>query len=248
MRFFDRLFRWQHTTQLIDFGLLNTDVHSHLIPGIDDGAKTMEDSIGLIKRFIALGYKKVITTPHIMSDLYPNSEEDILAGLEKLKAEVKSQNLEIEIEAAAEYLVDHDFEKSIGKKDLLTFGNRYILIELSFVEAPANLDRVIFELQLEGYKPVLAHAERYPYYHDNLEKLRALHNKGVILQLNINSLTGHYSLDVMQCAERLIRQKLIRLVGSDCHHMGHLDMMESAQNNSALASLIQEGNLLNTQL
>ena len=148
----------------LDFSILKTDIHSHFIPGIDDGSPNMETTISLIKEMQQLGFKKVITTPHVMSDFFQNSSETILNGLADVRAELKTQNINMEIDAAAEYYIDYDFEQKIGKEKFLTFGDNYLLVELSFMEAPKNFYNIIFKLQLEGYKVVLAHPERYNYY------------------------------------------------------------------------------------
>ncbi len=141
--------------EVLDFSVLKTDIHSHFIPGIDDGAPDIETSILLIKKMQELGYKKVITSPHVMSDFYQNSSETILKGLADVRAELKTQNINMEIDAAAEYYIDFDFEQKIGKEKFLTFGDNYILVELSFMQAPNNLFDIIFKLQLEGYKVCL---------------------------------------------------------------------------------------------
>ena len=175
----------------LDFSILKTDIHSHFIPGIDDGAPDMDTSISLIKKMQELGYSKVITSPHVMSDFYQNSSETILKGLNDVRAELKAQNINIEIDAAAEYYIDFEFEQKIGKEKFLTFGDNYILVELSFMEAPRNLFDIIFKLQLEGYKVVLAHPERYNYY--SLKNYEEFTSRGVLLQINLLSLIGYYS-------------------------------------------------------
>jgi tyrosine-protein phosphatase YwqE len=149
----------------LDFSVLKTDIHSHFIPGIDDGSPDMETTISLIKEMQGLGFKKVITTPHVMSDFYKNTSDIILKGLTDIRSELKVQNINMEIEAAAEYYIDYDFEQKIGKEKFLTFGDNYILVELSFMEAPKNLFDIIFKLQLEGYKVALAHPERYAFFY-----------------------------------------------------------------------------------
>jgi protein-tyrosine phosphatase len=231
-----------------DLSVLNTDVHSHFIPGIDDGAQTIEDSVNLIRHFYEAGYKKVITTPHIMSDAYRNTPEIILGGLEKVRAALKENQIPIEIEAAAEYYIDYDFEQKIEEGKLLTFGKNYVLVELSFVNAPDNLNTIFFKLQTNGYKPVLAHPERYTFWHNNFEKYEEIRDKGVLLQLNINSLTGHYSPGTKKIAEQMIDANLIDFLGSDCHHAGHAELMTHVVFQKSLHKLLGSGKLLNTTL
>lgn len=232
----------------VDLGLLKTDVHSHLIPGIDDGAQTMEDSIALLSRFQDLGYQKVITTPHVMSDYYRNDRDTIVRGCDQLRNAATEAGLSIDIDCAAEYYLDLEFMDMIKPGELLTFGDGYVLFELSFMSEPPMLEKAIFELQLAGYKPMLAHPERYAFWHQNFERYQEMIDRGVQLQLNINSLTGHYSPPVKKVAQQLIREGMISLVGSDCHHERHLDLLEKARQLEPLHHLVKGGKLLNHKL
>jgi protein-tyrosine phosphatase len=237
------------TNSPLDLSVLKCDVHSHFIPGIDDGAQTMEDSIALIREFHALGYKKVITTPHILSDGYPNTPEIILGGLEKVRMALKTEGIPIQIDAAAEYYLDFDFERKLKEQKLLTFGENYLLFEISYVNAPDNLESIIFQMQTSGYKPVLAHPERYPFWSRNFEKYEQMKEKGVLFQLNINSITGYYSKETRRTAELLIEKNMIDFLGSDCHHSGHTSLIKtSAVYYKALGKLIESGRLLNNTL
>lgn len=230
----------------LDFSVLGTDLHSHFIPGIDDGAKDLETSILLIKKMKSLGYKKLITTPHVMSDVYQNTTESILNGLQIVKKELKNQDIDIEISAAAEYYVDFEFEQKISLNNFLTFGDNYILIELSFVEPPRNLFDTIFKLQIEKYKVVLAHPERYQYY--NIDDYRELRNRGVLLQINLLSLIGYYSSDIKKKTEKMIREGLVNLVGTDCHNIHHSELYEQCQILPVWHDLINSKKLINHSL
>tara|TARA_B100000287_G_C20469932_1_gene716791 strand:- start:189 stop:929 length:741 start_codon:yes stop_codon:yes gene_type:complete len=230
----------------IDFSIIKTDLHSHLIPGIDDGSPDLESSILLIKELVKLGYKKIITTPHIMSDIYRNSPENILSGLQELKKEIQKQKIQVDIEAAAEYYIDFEFEQKIAEKKFLTFGDNYILIELSFSQAPNNLFDIIFKLQLEGYKVVLAHPERYGYYQK--EHYDEFINRGVFLQINLLSLIGHYSPQIQSKTEDLIANNQVSFVGSDCHNMRHAQLYIECQNKKSWHDLVNSGKLLNYKL
>ncbi|MDC0249613.1 histidinol phosphatase [Flavobacteriales bacterium] len=230
----------------LDFSVLKTDIHSHLIPGIDDGSPDMEASILLIKKMQELGYSKIITTPHVMSDFYKNSSEIILNGLNDVRAELKLQNINMDISAAAEYYIDFDFEQKIGKEKLLTFGDNYILVELSFLQAPNNLFDTIFKLQMEGYKVVLAHPERYGYY--NQEDYDNLISRGVFLQINLLSLIGYYSPQIQQKTKQLIAENQVSFVGTDCHNMNHAELYEKCQSKKAWHDLVTSDKLLNATL
>ena len=230
----------------LDFSILKTDIHSHFIPGIDDGAPDLETSISLIKKMKELGYKKVITTPHVMSDFYKNTREIILEGLADLRAELKRVNINMEIEAAAEYYIDFDFEQKIGKEKFLTFGDNYILVELSFMQAPQSLFEIIFKLQMEGYKVVLAHPERYVYYASkDYEELVA---RGVLLQINLLSLIGYYSPQIQQKTKELIAKNQVSFVGTDCHNMSHAALYEKCQTQKDWHDLVNSEKLLNSTL
>jgi len=228
--------------------VLKTDLHSHLIPGIDDGAKDMDDALGMIRRFVELGYRKLITTPHVMSDFYRNNAETILGGLKELKENLRKHNISIEIEAAAEYYLDENLTEKIQKKSLLSFGKGYVLFELPFLAEPPNLASVIFELQTNGYKPILAHPERYGFWYNDFNQYRQLRDKGVYLQLNILSLMGHYSPETQKIAERLIDEELISFLGTDCHNPMHQEVMEQVRTKAYLHRLLDSGLLLNHQL
>jgi protein-tyrosine phosphatase len=232
----------------VDLSAVLVDMHSHFIPGIDDGASTMEDSLQLIAAMQELGYKKVITTPHIYRDLYPNTAETVLAGLVRVKDAVAKKGWSIRVEAAAEYYLDDQFEQWIEERRLLTLGRDYVLFEISFAEEPMNLKRALFNMKLQGYRPVLAHPERYEYWNGKFSMYRDLHEQDVLLQLNINSLTGHYGQGVKRISERMIDEGLVSFLGSDCHHTGHLQLMQQARTNPKLSALLEGGKLRNQEL
>jgi tyrosine-protein phosphatase YwqE len=200
---------------------ITTELHSHLIPGIDDGAQTLEQSIEIIAEFAKLGYRKIITTPHIMADFYKNGPYNILPGLQALRGALAEKNIAIEIEAAAEYMADDMLISKILAGEMLSFGSGYVLFEMAFDQESPHIKEIIFELQLAGYKPVLAHPERYGYYASQPHKFKELADAGVLMQININSIVGYYSPHMIKTVQWLAREKLIHFVGSDCHHMRH---------------------------
>jgi tyrosine-protein phosphatase YwqE len=235
-------------TTPVDLGVLQTDIHSHLVPAIDDGSKSIEDSLNMISHFQGFGYKKLITTPHIMGDGYRNTPETILGGLESVKSKLQENDLHVEMAGAAEYYLDFDFERKLDNEKLLTFGKNYLLFEISYMNPPDNLYHVIFKMQTQGYKPVLAHPERYNFWHKEFEKYEAFIDKGVLLQMNINSLSGYYSIPTKKVAEQMIEKNMISFVGSDCHHMGHINLMKEVVYEPHLQKLVESGNLLNNTL
>lgn len=231
-----------------DLSVLGADVHSHFIPGIDDGSQTLEQSMELLSAMSELGYRKVVTTPHNMADGYKNSPEIINAGLEKLRAEVKRVGLNVEVDAAAEYYLDHELEKKVTEGTVLTFGDKLLLFELPFLSEPNALAHVVFHMQTQGYRPVLAHPERYSFWHTDFAKYESLKDRGVLFQLNMIALMGAYGPQAKQIAEKLIDAGHYELVGSDCHHMGHIEAMKNTLTRPYLHKLLASGKLLNATL
>lgn len=232
----------------MDMSVLKTDVHSHFIPGIDDGSKSIEESVELITEMEKMGYSKVITTPHIMSDYYRNTPEIILSGLDKVREALVKAGSKMQIEAAAEYYIDFDFQDKIKEKKLLTFGNNYVLFEMPFIGEPQTLNTVIFDMQMAGYKPVLAHVERYTFWHNEYEKIQSMKDKGVLLQLNINSLSGHYSPQVRKIAEKMVNENMFDLLGSDCHNLNHIDLLNQTRTMEYLHKIAGFQGLINSKL
>ncbi len=226
MSFFSKLFERKSQLQPFDLSLFRADMHSHLIPGIDDGSRSMDETIAMLAKFESLGFKKVVTTPHIMNEVYPNTPQIILEGLEHVRQTALGLGIDIEIEAAAEYYFDDSLVKAVKEASILTFGDRYVLIEFSFQAAPVYEDNLFFEMQLANYKPVLAHFERYSYFHGSNDKAIEYREKGVNIQVNLNSLTGHYGPDVRKQAQRLIDNELVDFVGTDCHRIQHQLLLE----------------------
>ncbi len=228
MGLFDLFTKKKGVLEPFDLSRFKVDIHSHLIPGIDDGSQSMDQTIAMLAKFQELGYKKVITTPHVMSDSFPNTSENILAGLEDVRAEIKKVGLTIEIEAAAEYYFDETFVAKIKAKDLLTFGDNYVLLEFAFHSPPQYIDQMFFELQSRGYRPVVAHFERYMYYLGKIDRATEWRQKGINIQININSLSGHYGPDIKRQAERLIDAGEFDFIGTDCHRIEHLVLLENS--------------------
>ena len=202
------------------------DIHSHLLPGIDDGAKDVEDSISLIKTMRSFGIKNFITTPHVLGDVYPNSSETIKAKLQELQEALKNDGLDdVRVSAAAEYMLDERFLELLKKDDILTLKDNFILVEMSYFSAPLNLYDVLFEIQLKGYKPILAHPERYNFFHNDFENYYKLKKAGCLFQLNFLSLTEQYGKNVQQISQKLLKLGLYDFAGTDTHHSRHLSLL-----------------------
>jgi len=225
MGLFD-FFKKKESLPNFELAYIGIDMHSHLIPGIDDGSPSMDHTIAMLSKFKELGYKKVITTPHIMSHGFPNTPEIIREGLAAVKKEITKIGLDIEIEAAAEYYFDETLFLKIQNKELLTFGDNYVLIEFAFYSPPQFTDKLFFELKSNGYKPVIAHFERYIYYLGRIDIAELWRSEGINIQINLNSLTGHYGPDIQKQAERLIDAVAFDFVGTDCHRIEHLMLLQ----------------------
>jgi tyrosine-protein phosphatase YwqE len=234
--------------EALDLSWLEVDMHSHLIPGIDDGSKSMEESLELIKRLSSYGLRKIITTPHIMSEYFKNTPEIISMGLEDLRKAVKAEGISIEIEAAAEYYMDEILlEKIKNGEKLLTFGENYILVETGFINKPQMLFETMFQLEMSGYKPILAHPERYQYLIGDKSLLEDMVDRKILFQINLLSLTGFYSKPVKDFAESLMERELVKFFGTDCHNVRYLDMLETLPKQKSF-SQIKRINWMNTSL
>ena len=223
------------------------DIHSHLLPGIDDGAKDLEDSIALIEKMSSYGIKNFVTTPHILGDVYPNTPEIINAKLKVVQKELINRNrTDINIKAAAEYMLDEQFLTLIeNDQPLLTLKNNLVLVEMSYFSPPINLYDMLFQLQLKGYKPVLAHPERYNSYHNNFRIFTKLKSAGCLFQLNLLSLTDNYGKAVRKTTDRLLKEGMYDYVGTDAHHLNHLEALQNIRTikNQKLLLPLLENNL-----
>lgn len=227
---------------------LKVDMHSHLIPGIDDGVETVEDSLEVIQQLMKLGYQKAITTPHIMGDFFKNTPENIHEGLDKVRLALKANNIDFQLEAAAEYYLDEWFlQKLDADQPLLTFGDNYLLVETSYMNRPNNLNDYLFRINAKGYKLILAHPERYLYMYDNYSGYKELYDRGVYFQVNLNSLTGYYSKGAKQIVEKLIADNMVDFLGTDCHGKRHLEPLIKSFETKAFGS-IDPSRILNNSL
>ncbi len=241
-------FKSKPTIPEIDFSKLGTDIHSHVIPGIDDGAQNLAQSLDLVRNFLELGFRKIITTPHIMVDYFRNTQETIHTGLDLLKQELEVQKLDIAIEAAAEYYFDEDFENKVERGDILTIGANYLLFEIPFSTYPLNLFETIEKIIAKGYVPLLAHPERYSYLHGSINNYRRLKDAGCFFQLNTISLSGYYGKPVQKVAEDLIDNMLINFIGSDMHHTKHAAALKQSLQLPYVYKLLTDYPLLNETL
>jgi protein-tyrosine phosphatase len=208
---------------------LVVDMHSHLLPALDDGVQNFEDALSIIRQFAVMGYKKLITTPHIMSDAYRNSPQNILPKLAELNAHVLEHHIDVKIEAAAEYYLDESLMQKISSNEtLLTMGKKMLLFETGFLSQPLFLNDFIFSATTKGYQLILAHPERYMYLQEDFSRAQDLLDRGLFFQVNLISLTGYYSKPAQKLAEKLIDKGQVHFLASDCHTLNHTALVKDA--------------------
>ncbi|WP_291926848.1 CpsB/CapC family capsule biosynthesis tyrosine phosphatase [Chitinophaga sp.] len=218
---------------------MSTDLHSHLLPGIDDGVPDVATAVQFIAQLQHLGIKKIITTPHIMMDRYPNSRDTMTAPYEAVQQSLSAGNITLPFHYAAEYYLDEQFE-ALMKAPLLTLNGQLVLVEISFMSPPPQLHGWLFDLGAQGYTPLLAHPERYNYCHKNFELYQQYKQWGCLFQVNLLSLTGYYGKHIQQAAEKLMELNMIDYIGTDLHHEKHLQAISNISKNKKLRQELEK--------
>ncbi|PIF60655.1 tyrosine-protein phosphatase [Flavobacterium sp. 11] len=213
------------------------DIHSHLLPGIDDGARTFGDTLRLTQALQEIGISEFITTPHIIQHVWDNTHEQILEKKATTVIELEKNSITVPFKAAAEYLMDDQFVKLFESHDLLTLKDNYVLVEMSYINPPIQLYSILFDLQVAGYIPVLAHPERYLFYHNNFNEYLKLKRAGCLFQLNLLSVVGYYGAGITKITEQLLQKGMYTYVGSDVHHDNHITAFKQKVNLKDLAPL-----------
>lgn len=221
------------TNKEVTLGHIGIDIHSHMIPGVDDGVETVAESVAMIAKLESLGYQHAITTPHVMWDCYRNTPEIILGKLEEVRQAIKEAGLTIQIGAAAEYFLDEHFNHLLntGQQMLTLPGNR-LLVELPYSTPLMNTSETLFSIIEKGYQPVLAHPERYTYFYSDPSIYKKLADGGCELQVNILSLSGYYGENISKMAEWLLKNNLVTFLGTDAHKIQHLEMIQRSNKNN----------------
>lgn len=228
------------TSHLHSFSEHYIDIHSHILPGIDDGAKTMGHSLELLTNMYKLGIKNFVCTPHVIEGVWENSTENILQKFNELKSVVQQTPSlkEINIRVAAEYMMDENFQNLLKNQDLLPIKDNKVLVEMSYLAPPANLFEIIADIQVKGFVPILAHPERYKTFHQDLAVYHQLKKAGCLFQLNMISLSNYYGKDVHESAIWLLRNNMIDFIGSDLHHMKHMEVINSIVTRKNMMDLV----------
>lgn len=212
---------------LVDYLGNFVDIHNHILPGIDDGAKSVEDSLKLLKAFAELGITNFVATPHIMHNYYPNTSESISEALGSLKNELLAQDLtDIAIEAAAEHMIDDNFEAILAEGGVMPIRKEYLLVEMSYLQPSINFKDAIIQTANKGYFPILAHPERYNFIKVNSRKYGTYKKHGIQFQLNMLSLGNYYEPQVQKKAIKLLEEGMIDYLASDAHSMKHMKALK----------------------
>jgi protein-tyrosine phosphatase len=232
-----------------DFSALRVDLHSHVLPGMDDGSPSMTESLNMLNEMVKAGYTKIITTPHVNSDVYPNTKEKIIGQLHHLREVAAEEKIPVEIEASGEYHMDYEFLGKVQSGEVIPFGKKnFLLVELPFQKPAFSYDEVLYQVQLAGYEVIIAHPERYIWLMGNSKLYSGMKDRGMFFQMNLNSLNGLYGIGAKMAAHQLIEARMIEFAGSDAHHAGHVVELHKLLHNRHFDKLINGNTLLNAEL
>jgi|TARA_R110000796_G_scaffold85319_2_gene185207 tyrosine-protein phosphatase YwqE len=225
---------------LVDYLGHFVDIHSHILPGIDDGAKDISDSLDIINGFNEIGITQIITTPHVNQNYYPNTAESIHSAHNQVQNKLLDLDLKhIALESSSEYMIDSNFENLLDQKLIAPIRNKFLLMEMPFLQSPINFDQAIFKIATKGYNPILAHPERYFFLHSNYKKYHDYKTKGIFLQLNLLSLSNYYGKQVSKIAQKLLMDNHIDFAGTDIHNVKQIELLKDIKlSNGTLNKLI----------
>lgn len=199
-----------------------TEVHCHILPGIDDGAPDPEHALPLLRQMREWGVEKVIATPHVTEASFENTPQTVADAYDRLCREPEFAETGLQLCYSAEYRMDDNFLRILQQNGIMPMPGNHILIENSFLQPFWNIKELVFELQLKGFSPILAHPERYAYYHDDKKIYQELHEQGCEFQVNLLSLAGYYNKRSKEVAEWLASKQMIDYLGSDLHNNNHV--------------------------
>lgn len=231
--------------KVTDISWLGIDIHSHILPGIDDGSPDLATSLRFVKSLQELGFDELIATPHIYQELYPNTNETIFNAKDLLQQEMDKANVSLKLSAGAEYMVDQDFTLD---QHLCPLDQKYLLIEMSYLSESPSISQTIFDVEIKGYRPILAHPERYTFYFKDKSRLKRFKEKGCLLQLNLLSVVGYYGKEVKHLAESLLKENMYDLAGTDLHHDKHLGILTEVVQSGKLFELIGNYDFKNQEI
>lgn len=203
------------------------DIHSHILPGLDDGSKSIEETQLLLDHLQKIGFSRCIATPHTLPEVWENSAKGITDKFSETKSQLSESASTMLVHAASEYMINDAFLERLHSEPLLTLKDNKVLIEMSYLNPPLALKEIIFEIQIKGYQPILAHPERYLFYHNQLKMFETLKKMEVQFQLNLLSTVGYYGSSVAKIADFLLKENHIDFVGTDVHHIRHIRAFEN---------------------
>ena len=203
-----------------------TDIHCHIIPGVDDGSPDAATSADLIENMQRWGITRIIASPHVTQGTFENTPETLEPAFRELRDELDRRGNNIDISYSGEYRIDDFLKRRLDQGDIKLMPNGFIIIENSFLQEPWNIDRLIFDLQVRGMRPILAHPERYTYYFKQPNRYRKLHDAGLAFQINVLSLAGAYGKPEQKVAEQLIADGLVDYLGTDLHRARHVEAID----------------------
>lgn len=203
-----------------------TDIHSHVVPGIDDGSPSVERSVELVERMMGWGLEKLIVTPHVTQDTFENTPEIISGAYSELQDGLHQAGIEVDMDYSAEYRVDEMFVEQLEAGIVRRLHGNFLLVENSYIQEAYNLDQILFQISMKGFRPILAHPERYIYYYDKRHRYDELHGNGILFQINLLSLAGYYGKEPKKIAEMLIEKDYVDFVGTDLHRRAHAEIIE----------------------
>ncbi|MGJ1205938.1 tyrosine-protein phosphatase [Sphingobacterium lactis] len=224
------------------------DMHNHLLPGIDDGSPNEEESLILIQGLKDLGIHSCVSTPHVMAGVHNNTPQTIKEAHGKLSNAIQSANVDFKIHFSAEYMIDDQIDQWVQSNNLCLINDKYMLIEMSYLSESKSLFTIIKAIQDLGYQPILAHPERYNYYHNNFKIFEDIKNAGCMLQLNLLSISKYYGENVKTAALTLIRAGMYDFVGTDMHHRKHLDALKAVVSKYDTKELLKDNPIKNAKL
>ena len=231
------------------FAALGTDMHCHLVPQVDDGSKCIEESIECLNVLKAVGYNKVIITPHFQYPRFPNDEDDIRRRYEEVKQQAKGAGVDIDIAGiGGEYRIDSGFAKRLENPRFLKVGDRYVLVEFSLHQQMMGCDEMIFDMQMKGYEVILAHPERYPYLNVQGTRMEQLKNQGVFFQINALSLGGFYGEEARHKAYEMLEAGWVEFMGTDTHNTMYSQALIELSNDRKVEKVLEKYTFLNNTL
>jgi tyrosine-protein phosphatase YwqE len=242
------LFKKKHEPRPI-FAALGTDMHCHLVPQVDDGSKCIEESIECLQTLQAVGYNKVIITPHFQHPRFPNDEDDIVRRYEEVKKRAIEAGITLEFGGiGGEYRIDSGFAKRLENPRFLLVGGKYVLVEFSLHQQMMGCDEMIFDMQMKGYEVILAHPERYPYLSVGSSRMEQLKNQGVFFQVNALSLGGFYGDEAKRRAFTMLEEGIVEFMGTDTHNALYAQALTDLSRNRKVEKVLEKYEFLNKTL